>query len=243
MADVEHGNVQVGLQAVQVGQDFGLAFGVQGGQGFVHQQHLRAGGQGAGNGHALAFAAGQGGRLAAQQLCDAQQLQQLFQRDTLAGHGGAAQAVMDVVVHAQVREQAGLLEHIAQAAPVRGQPAAAGIVLPDMAVDAHLALGTFQSGDAAQAGGLAAARGAEQRGNALAGQLQIDVEHKVGALQLQAGGDHTVIHGAGQGYRGELWRCARGCSQCSSTSTTKAKTTMPPASQWAWAYSMASTWS
>jgi hypothetical protein len=39
------------------GQHLGLALGVQRGQGLVHQQQARAGGQRPGNGHALALAA------------------------------------------------------------------------------------------------------------------------------------------------------------------------------------------
>ena len=56
VADVEHGNLQLAVELFQVGQDFSLAFGVQRGQWLVHQQQARAGGQGAGDGDALALA-------------------------------------------------------------------------------------------------------------------------------------------------------------------------------------------
>ena len=57
MADVEHGDVQLVMQAFQVGQDLLLALAVEGCQRLVEQQQLRAGEQGTGDTHALAFAA------------------------------------------------------------------------------------------------------------------------------------------------------------------------------------------
>ena len=68
-----------------------------------------------------------------------------------------------------------------------GHPLLEGVVLPDLLIDGDAALRTLKACQAAQTGGLAAAGRAEQRGDAVAGQLKIDIERKVGALQLQAG--------------------------------------------------------
>ncbi len=232
VADVDHGNVQLALQPVEVGQQLGLARGIERGQWFVHQQQRGAGCQCARDGHALAFAARERGGTARQQRRQPQQLHRLLHRHAAACGWLAAQAVFDVAAHAQVVEQAGLLEHVAQRAPVWGQPLPTGFVLPDLAVHDHAALGgALQPGERTQAGRLAAARGAEQCRDAVAGQLQVHVEREAGALQAQAGED--VIHSG----------LLRGCSQCSAISTMKENATMPPASQCACAYSMASTWS
>ena len=72
MTDVEHGDIQFGLQALKVGQYFAFALVVQCGQGLVHQQQLRAGEQGPGDTDPLAFAAGQVVRRPRQQVGDAQ---------------------------------------------------------------------------------------------------------------------------------------------------------------------------
>ena len=58
VADIHDRERQLAVQAFQIGQDFQLALQVKSGQRLVHQQELRRGEQGAGNGDALAFTAG-----------------------------------------------------------------------------------------------------------------------------------------------------------------------------------------
>src|SRR5690606_37926815 len=98
--------------------------------------------------------------------------------------------------------------------------------------------GALQAGDAAQAGGFPRAGVAEQGGDAAAGQLQIDVQSEVGVVQAKARVNPVVV-----------FRPAHPRHPCrirlpySTSSTRKENSSMPPASQCAWAYSMASTWS
>jgi hypothetical protein len=181
VGDVEHRDAQLARQPLEPGQQLGLARGVQRGQRLVHQQQARAGGQRAGDGHALALAARQAGGPARQQVADAQQLDGLLQRHAPLGGRHAAPAEVQVALHRQVREQAGLLEHHAQRAAVRGPPDAGRVVLPHLAAHRDVAAGRpCQAGDAAQQRGLAAARGAEDRAHALAGQAHVHIQAEAG---------------------------------------------------------------
>ncbi len=175
MGDQYHRQCQLAVQALQVGQDLGLALGVQRGQRLVHQQQARAGGQRAGNRHALALAARQRGRPPRHQPADAQQLDHRIQRDALRIGTAALAPVGQVGGHIQVRKQRRLLDHIAQRPLVRGQEHARGIVLPHLAVDDDAAGRALQPGECAQHRGLAAARGADQRGDVPVAEVEIDV--------------------------------------------------------------------
>ncbi|MNC15835.1 hypothetical protein D3C75_636660 [compost metagenome] len=57
VADVQHRNVELVVQPLQVRQDFTFALGIQRRQGLVHQQQFRAGEQGAGDADALSLTA------------------------------------------------------------------------------------------------------------------------------------------------------------------------------------------
>ena len=72
MGDHDDGDAAFARQLGQQAQHGVRVQRVQGGGGLVRQHHRRAVGQGRGNGHALAFAHGQGGRVLVQQFCDAQ---------------------------------------------------------------------------------------------------------------------------------------------------------------------------
>ena len=94
-------------------------------------------------------------------IADAEQFDGGIQRYPPRTVRDAAHAVFQVAAHAEVREQAGLLKHIAQRSLVRGQPLAAVlarllIVLPGLTVYLQAALRrTLQPGDAAQQRGFA----------------------------------------------------------------------------------------
>ena len=155
VADVEHGDVELVAQALQIGQDFLLATQVERGQGLVHQQHARGDGQGAGDADALTLAPRQMIGLPVEQGADAQQVDDVVQVH-LGRLGAAAQAIAQVAQHAEVREKAGLLKHIADGAAMGGQPCAT--VLPGLALHAQASLRrTLQPGDTAQKGRLARA--------------------------------------------------------------------------------------
>ncbi|MNN46445.1 hypothetical protein D3C81_1608270 [compost metagenome] len=57
MADVQHRDVEFVVQALQVGQDFTFALGIQRRQWLIHQQQFRAGEQRAGDADALSLTA------------------------------------------------------------------------------------------------------------------------------------------------------------------------------------------
>ena len=90
-------------------------------------------------------------------------------RDFAPLYWGALQAVVNIFLHRKMGEQAGFLKHITQCPLMGGKPLLAGVVLPDSLVDGDAALGAFKPGQAAQAGCFAAAGGAEQGSDAMAG--------------------------------------------------------------------------
>ena len=95
--------------------------GVQVGQGFVHQQHLRLNHQGARQSHALALPARQRCRQALRQPLQADLFQRRadLARDTGTVLLARTQTVSDVVKHALVRKERVVLKHHAHIAPVR----------------------------------------------------------------------------------------------------------------------------
>ena len=85
MRDVKDRHRQFVVQAGEEGQDFLFALEVECRQRFIHQQHLRADCQGAGNGYALLFTAGKFVRHPFQQMRNAEQFHRLFQRHAGCG--------------------------------------------------------------------------------------------------------------------------------------------------------------
>jgi hypothetical protein len=101
VADVDDGNGQFAVQALQIGQDFQLALEVEGGQRLVHQQDFRRGEQGAGDGDALAFAAGKLARRAVEQVGDAEQFGNFRQRKAFACGRRPFLAKFHIAAHAK----------------------------------------------------------------------------------------------------------------------------------------------
>ena len=168
MGDIEHRDVEFLAQPLQVGQDLLAARVVQRRQRLVHQQQARPQRQRPGDADALALAARQPLRAALEQRPDAQQRDRLLQPRRIGRCAEPLQAVAQIAQHAQVIEQAGLLEDIADRAPVHRQPVPA--VLPDLAVDRQPALRrALQPRHAAQQRGLARTRVAEQHRHAAPG--------------------------------------------------------------------------
>ena len=202
MGHIDDGQRHRAVQAFEVGQDLGLARRVQRGQRLVHQQQPRAGRQGAGDGHALALAAGERGGTAVHQRADAEQVHRLVQRDAALGGGDAALAVVEVAAHVEVREQRRLLDHVADRALVgRHEDGAGRVVLPGLAVQRDPSGRPLQSGQRAQQRRLAAARRAEQRAHALRRQGQRHLQREVAPRQRQPRLDHRRASAA----RAERW--------------------------------------
>ena len=141
--------------------------------------------------------------------------------------GNARAPIIEVGAHRQVGKQIGLLKHITERTLMRGEKLP--LVLPDLAIDDQpAARGPLQTRHAAQNAGLAAARGTEQSRHAASGQAECHAQRKAGMIQFEVQFD------------AHLRRFQP--LACNSSSTTNENSSMPPASQWAWAYSMASTW-
>ena len=147
---------------------------IQVGEGLIEQQQLRLRSQSPGQGHALLLAAGQFMRVALAQVAELDQLQQLL-GDAFAV-SLLADTEADVLRHAQVGEQGVILKYHANPAFLRGQGKAG--LGDDLIGQLDL---TFQyrleTGDGAQGGGLAAARGAKQAANIAGIEVQIEVLH------------------------------------------------------------------
>ncbi len=140
VADVEHGDIQLVMQAFQIRQDLTLALEVERGQRFVHQQQARAGQQCAGNADALAFAAGQSVRHALEQMVDTQQFHRLLQRHTALWCRYSAHAEFQIASHGKVGEQVGLLKHVTNGATVWWYEQVLRTVLPTFTIDGQLAV-------------------------------------------------------------------------------------------------------
>ncbi|MNZ84545.1 hypothetical protein D3C78_1033070 [compost metagenome] len=212
VADVEHRDVQLVVQTLEVGQDLLLALEIERRQRLVHQQQARAGEQRAGDADALALAAGQALGHALEQVADAEQLEHALPLHPPRRLVDPAHAVFQIAPHVQVGKQAGFLEHVAERAPVRRHEHAAGAVLPQLAVDFQARLGgPLQAGDAAQAGGLARAGVAEQGGDAASRQIEVDIQAEAGIVPAKARVDAGVGALGGVGDSG-FAECVHGDS-------------------------------
>ena len=113
-----------GQRVVQVAQpqaQLRAHLGVEGAEGLVEQQHLGLDGQGAGQGHALALAARELGRVALAEVGQAHQLEQLVHPGLDLGLGAVAdlEAEGHVAPHREVAERRVVLEAEADAAAAR----------------------------------------------------------------------------------------------------------------------------
>ena len=129
-------------------------------QRLVEQQHARVGRERAGQRHALLLAAGDRGHAAVLEAGEARERQHLGDARPRGARAAppAAEAEGDVLAHGHVRKERVVLEHHAEAPPLRGQR---GDVL---ALDEDPArVRGLEAGDQAQHGRLAAAGGPEQR--------------------------------------------------------------------------------
>jgi hypothetical protein len=109
-------------------------------------------------------------------------------RRSLDAGRDALAAEFQVGPHGQVGKQARFLEHVTERAPVHRNEHAGGIVLPYLIAQRHVTTRcTLQPGNRAQARRLARTGMAEQGADAALRQVQVDVERKIAAVDLQAG--------------------------------------------------------
>ena len=125
MAHIDHRHGLV-AQAQQIGKDLALARRVERGERLVEQQEARAHQQRAADRDALALAAGE---IAGPPLEQARDIEQRDDACLLVGvvrQAIHAPPVVEILRDRHVREQPAVLEHVADAAPVRRHAEAAG---------------------------------------------------------------------------------------------------------------------
>ena len=180
---VQHGDAEPPLQRQDFAPHIGAELRIEVRQRFVHQADRRLGDDGATECHALLLAAGELARLPLQQVarCRGSPQRAPAARPLWRRNPARLQPEHDVLRDAQMREQGIGLEHHRNAA--RGRRQSGHVAAGDL----HPPLGCrLQSGNDAQAGGLAAARRAQQNGEA-AGR-NIDARHRPVPLSLPSAG-------------------------------------------------------
>ena len=163
------------LQLAKLGAHRLAQFCIQRRQWLIQQQHARAFHQCPRQRHPLPLPAGQLIGPATAEPIQFDQRQRFFHahRALAAGHAVHLQAVTHIVSHAHVREHGVILEHHVDWALVGRNIRHVLPVDQDAAFRWH-----FEPGQHAQQGGLAAARGPQQREELALPHLQIDSVHR-----------------------------------------------------------------
>ena len=222
VADKDHRNAALLLQALEHVGLMDAAAPVQRRKRFIQQQQIRLGQQSPGQCHPLALAAGEAvGRLG-QQFGKAEPGRQ---RLGLPAPSPLASRQLQVAEHAQMGEETRILKHQPDAARL-GQQLAQPPALPVQLV----ARRPVQPGDDAQQAALAAAGGAEQTEDPPQLQRQFTVEGKGAKRPLRL--EQQRLRLAGVTHPNSL-RCRRCSTPYTSTSITSEKPIRPPASRWA----------
>jgi hypothetical protein len=171
-----------------VGQDLGLARLVERGQRLVHQQQARVGEQRAADGNALLLAARETRGPALEQTAEPEQLDDFVELVSVHALRREPAPIQEVLPHGEMREQASLLEYVADAAAVARHEYAARRVDQHRIVDRDTALvGANQSGNDVDDGGLAGTRAAEQGDEAAAGlEAGVELEAAEPVLDVEA---------------------------------------------------------
>ena len=161
--DVDEGGAQALVQGDELGAHLGAQLCVEVGERLVHEEDLGLLHHGAGEGHALALAAGELAGHAVEVVGEADDLGELCDATVALGLGdlGVDEAELDVVADAHRGIQGIVLED-------HGDVTVAGVnVVHAHAVDEQLARGNvLEAGDHAKRGGLAAARRSDEHGEA-----------------------------------------------------------------------------
>jgi len=176
MRDVEHGDFEFVADAFEVGDDFEFEFFVEAGEGFVHEQQLGRGEEGAGEGDALFLAAGELGDGAVEEGADFENFGDVGEFGAGGVGGGCFVAVGEILADAEMGEEGEILRDVADAAAFRREEVARGEVDEDAVVDGDCAGGgVAQSGDDFEEGGFSRAGVAEDADD-LAGGFEVDFE-------------------------------------------------------------------
>ena len=148
VTDVEHGNLQLAVQALQIRQNILLAAGIERGERLIHQQQARTSQQRPSDGDTLAFATGELRRVVAfDQTAQSQPFHHLLGMHFTFDRHDALIAIFQVGAHRQMRKQARLLKHITQRSLVCGQEPR--VILPHFAIQAQHPGSAFKPRNAA----------------------------------------------------------------------------------------------
>jgi hypothetical protein len=172
VGDQHRGRAGLAQQALDVGPDGGAQAGVERPERLVEQDQAGLDGQRPGQCDPLLLATGELVRVAAAQAGQADRLQQVA--DGRAAALPPGQPEPDVGGHREVREQAALLRHVADAAAL-GRLIAAGTVHDGAAEGEQAAVGVLEAGDHPQQRGLATARRAQDGGQRVRRDLKVHV--------------------------------------------------------------------
>ena len=165
MGDHHDGDAQPPVDVLQKRQDRLGGHGIQRAGGLVAEQHLRIGGQGAGDGHALLLAAGELRGIGVRLVRQAHDLQQLLHAPVglLPRHMGQLQRIAHVLRHGGLHQQVELLKdhahalaqlpqlprvHVEDVLPVHQNPPGCGRLQPVHAADQRGLARAAQADDA-----------------------------------------------------------------------------------------------
>ena len=135
MADIDDRNARLVPQTREIGQDLRLAIVVESRKRLVHQKQARRREKRAPDRDALALASGQVGRRSAEQGRNAEKVDDPVEIAMVRTARREPAAEGQVSPHAEMREEPGLLEHIAEPPAVRGDETAQAGVEQDVVIE------------------------------------------------------------------------------------------------------------
>jgi hypothetical protein len=178
VGDKDGGEVDVFLEIEEPAAEFLADFGVEGAKRFVEEEDFGLGGEGAGEGDALALAAGELVGEAVAEAGEADHFEEFVDAvgDFLFGRAVFAadfEAEGDVFKDVEVTEEGVVLEDEADAALAgRG---VGDVLAVEVDAAAAVGIGVFEAGHDAQEGGFAATGGAEEGDEGAGGDLEFEV--------------------------------------------------------------------
>ena len=198
VADVDRRDAEALREIFQVGQNVGFAFEVESGEGLVEQEQLWAGQERPGEGDALALPSGERTDAPVQQRPKVEGGDDVAAVE--AGSAGSAALVgkSEIAGHAEMPEEARVLEHEADRPAMRGDVHSGLAVEPDLASEGDAAGPRgIEAGDRPQERALAAAARSEKRGDAVEAQLFRDIEVESGKGKMDPEGQQLSRHARG----------------------------------------------
>ena len=187
VADIDDEDACLVAKPLEIGEDLAASRAVERGQRLVHQQQPRLGEQRPPDRSPLLLATGKLVRPAIEEVLDAEQVDDGVRARCPFACERALQAVLQVVANPKVREQACILEDVADASRLdRNVDAARGIEQRDTIRDDASGVGAEQSRDRRDDRGLAAAGAPEQRGEAMRLHREVDVEAKASQRRFRS---------------------------------------------------------